>query len=435
MSLKNKTLSYSHRYKSDITVKLIFLAGAIAVSGCGAADIAKVREYSSIAVTASERSKAVGQDFYPSCLRQAQYVPIVPLPDAGVGASENTRVNLNEVRNQAEQELERERQRLREVLGETAPQDDNNRSSGLQGALDEFNESLISGSTDPLVVRNEIRKLCDVNVQGIGPKFANVNGTLIYYIIKLGEVAGTDITSFDSEFSAIRTSTSNLTESASSLFSIGNTIPTSQIQGKVSSVLGIFEFIFQGIIKGKQRKVLKDVILSQNANVKDVVDALKTVVNEYYIAVALRNEEASLDAVYTTYINGYQQSQEFISGQSSSKVINFLIKLEDLWIKGKNEIQSRRELAQAYVGTLNSISAGHSQLYKIFSDGKEPTSEQVNEILSSSKFAIINLINKSDLVVSSETQYKLKIADLISDNQVVANQILSHRKLAKKDVK
>ena len=65
----------------NFIVKLLFLSGTLALSSCTtAADLAKVREYSTLSNQAKEGLPVIAGDFYRSCLRRAQYVLVSPLP-------------------------------------------------------------------------------------------------------------------------------------------------------------------------------------------------------------------------------------------------------------------------------------------------------------------------------------------------------------------
>lgn len=399
-------------YHKLLFIKTAFLVGTLALSGCSSAELAKVKEFSRLAQVAKERSDLVGKDFYPSCLRAAQLVPVNPIPitstEQNIPTEDSSLGSISEEAKKTLEELERARQELELALENTALSNDEDPSE-LQSSLDNFQDSVFQNSSDPLVLRNDLRTVCDQHLQGIGYHFTSVNGAVILYVTKLGLIADNNLTNLSPEFNAIQTSANNLAGSARTLFSIGQPVGTpvisqQQLGGKVNAVLGIFQFITEAILKVKRQEVLQSVILDKNDDFQEVLEALKTVVNDYYIAIELQNEEGFIDIFYTTYIDSLEQSQTFQSGTSVIPVTRFLLELDASWIKEKELIQARRELAQAYIGILNALSVGHNQLYKIFLDGDQPSQEQLNSILNENTTALKTFIEKSKLLNIKETK-------------------------------
>lgn len=342
------------KYLIKLSLPITFLLGS-----CGAQNLSQVEEFSKLAISAKNNSEVVWRDFYPSCIRTSYYVPIDPLP------------NTNKPENE----------------------------TGIIVEIDRRPVNL----ADPLVVRKSNQSLCDKYLPEMGSDFRSVNGVVVNYVATLGLVANPDLTNLDAEFQEIQTSSANLTANATDLFNLNQpigtrVIPTDQVQGKVSAVLNIFQFITEGILDAKRQEILGETIVKYNDDFQEVIEALRIIVSDYYIKIELKNEENALDGVFQRYINALEQSESFQSGVNVSNNISNLQKLDADWMTEKKTIQQRRDAAQAYIGVLNALSSGHQNLYETFSDGKTPSPQQVQSILDTNTAALKIFITKSQLL-------------------------------------
>ncbi|MGF1481278.1 MAG: hypothetical protein ACFB4I_17640 [Cyanophyceae cyanobacterium] len=344
--------------------------------------MAKIREFSTLSNQAKERFPAIAGDFYRSCLRRVQYVPVSPLP-----SSEEPTIAISS------------------DLGEV-----NNPGSTVI-------------SEEPLAQRIELKKrFCDgkhpeqelPDLQEIGPHFTRINGVVVSYVEKLGLVADPNLTNLDAEFDTLGASANNVASSARGLFlatqqpSVPNTPPAvispEQLTGKVDAVVNIFGFVTELFMEGERREVLETMIVGSNADFQEVLDSLELIVDNFYIKSLLRAEEAALDQTYQEYITALETSDTFRSGSDVISVTNHLISLDNSWNEKKELIQSRRELAQAYIGVLDSLSGGHTLLFEIFTNGETPTEQQVQSIVDENSAALKNFIDKSKALNNKEIQ-------------------------------
>ena len=214
------------------------------------------------------------------------------------------------------------------------------------------------------------------------------------------------MTNLDAEFDTLGASANNVASSARNLFLATQPTPVpgapppvvispKQLTGKVNAVVNIFKFVTELFLEGKRREVLETMIVNSNADLQSVLDDLKLIVENFYIEITLRAEEEAVDQIYQEYITALRTSSTFKSATSVVPITNHLITLDNAWAKEKDTIQSRRELAQAYIGVLNSLSGGHELLFDIFSNGETPTEEQVTSIVEENTTALKNFIDKS----------------------------------------
>ncbi|MBP5975593.1 hypothetical protein HW132_23360 [Brasilonema sp. CT11] len=224
------------------------------------------------------------------------------------------------------------------------------------------------GSSGSFPERQREEQTCDDLNKPAVAKVKDANSVLVKYVIALGKLASDDTVSFDKNFTALDESLNNLkiSQSNGQLFSLKGP--------DVDAGINIAKFLTNAFTRGFRREKLKKAILCTDKDIQTYIGATSDVkdstsnqpatgglialTKQAYVNGILTAEEGQIRTYFTDYIGG-------LTPVSETHTLDF-ITLEEKYNNAMDSIRVRRDAAEKYIQTLQTIATLHSNLKKEF---------------------------------------------------------------------
>jgi hypothetical protein len=365
--------------KNNLLLTSLAIPCVFLLFSCGKnSDLAKVREFSELSTRAKENLPKIADDVYRSCLRRSRYIAFL----IDVKPS-------NSMEKKKLEELQKERERIDTSI------------DSLKSRLNTENPILLTNidrAKTPFALRSGSERICHQQFRTLGNKVKRVNSIVVSYMETLGQVAAGDTVNLDTEFDRLRVPAKNLiANEIRDVLSLdaSNSPPQKIIEEKVDAGISLINFLTEEILKARRRSLLKKIIPENNDSFQKIVDGIVQVVDRSYIGNFLILEEDALNSYYADYIGEILISKTATEGDSIPQITTTVLELEDRWNAEKDIIHQRRELAQSYVSSLNTISASHEALAKTYSMGLIPSRQEINAMLDRNNQALKQFVTQA----------------------------------------
>ncbi len=231
---------------------------------------------------------------------------------------------------------------------------------------------------NPVVTRIEVEKDCNekLQLQDLGTSLIEANEVLVDYVSSLGKLATDDIIDYSTDIKGLEGELSKLPK-----------INKSQVEGGIN----IATILLRAAKDGYRREKLKEVIVSTDDDLQIFIEGIKTIMNEAYIGIYLRNEESVINGYYGDYITNLVNNRA--EGDTQSLTI-LLLDLDNRWATNKDEVEQKRNFARDYIGILDSIAQNHGALRRMFANGKSPSSKEMKKMLDKNTKNLESFVKK-----------------------------------------
>ena len=362
------------------------------------AKLAKVREFSENADLVAQTLPVIADDFYHSCMREAQYRPVKPLTTTV--SSPNSVDSSTDSRNR----------QLRSAIAKIDRLSDRTSIRKIEQILEESERQAKVETITRNVAQqncNREQKVGDTEKKQkvyLGTLMKDGNSIIALYLKKLGTLASKDSTNFDSEFNSLST---NLIDLESKLPDLFGKNPEAASAEQINAGTNLANFIVKQLFNGKRIDTLDEAIAVANEPLKKYIDGLKTIVREVYINQYLKIEESSLDKYYKDHLIEILNDYETNPNNSAESFTTTFISIDrDRWQPEKNKIQERRDLAMSYINLLQTIVDGHEQLAVIYNDGEQPSGQEVKQVINSNNKTVKDFVDRAK-TLNKSSQLKI----------------------------
>ena len=164
-----------------------------------------------------------------------------------------------------------------------------------------------------------------------------------------------------------------LQQEVSGLFIVGR-----ENRDKLNAGISIASEILQASTNRYRRGKLKQVILSTDDSLQKYIQGIKMIITKVYINTYLFNEEDKVNQYYADYMsNIFTNTTDKDTVSSTERFIT----LNNQWAQSIDSVEQKISLANQYVSLLENIAQSHRALSIMFSQGKEPSSKEISEMV------------------------------------------------------
>lgn len=289
-------------------------------TGCRDDSLLKaVRDFTKSRETASKTVMVISEDFYKSCVRQYEFLPIEPVPT---------------------------------VINKKTPYQD--RIEGLKNCKEQWK---------------------------IGDNFEKANELLIKYMATLEALASDDVVIFpDTTKEKLENAINNLPFGDESNEA---TEIKAERQQSVKAGVGILQFLSKLYLNQLRKERLVSAITETNNDIQTYTQTLKIVVERGYIDGYLVQELDNINLYYNLFVTDILREAfpEVQADQPPKKLalpLNPFISLDDDWRTKRAEVEDKVELGRLYINFLDEVAQGHNELYTLIK-GKQQNSLTENK--------------------------------------------------------
>jgi hypothetical protein len=196
----------------------------------------------------------------------------------------------------------------------------------------------------------------------------SIHKLIIEYLKSLAKLSDVKNTDYLKELTAISGSLKSLPG-----------LSTEETKKTVDAATTVVNYLISFATSSYQSKTLKDVVVSTDSSLSQLVYALSTAMNFGYIGtkyrLGLQQERESLDDYYGQVI------RRSLSIEPRTSFNDYLeVRLNHEWIQAQNQIDQRRLVALQYLSLLKKISCDHTRLRLAFEGRIDAKVEDVNSL-------------------------------------------------------
>jgi hypothetical protein len=337
--------------------KILSLFPVVLIVGSCGANLENVEKFGLTSAIIQESSTNMVKDIYQSCLRQAKY---------------------------------------------KIPNNENNQ--------DNFIRSLrILEAKDPNLEQEE--KKCQENKYQDAVRDINLaNSVLIDYMVALGKLASDDTVSFENNLAKLEFSLANLNTTLNitlaSIPSIASDSPPIFKEEEIQAGLTIARFVFNQLTTQFRQENLQEAILCSNEAIQVYIPGLMSITQDFYVEGILESEELENYQYYSNFVQYTLPEEEFANASKKEQTAQVLAlyTFKQEYLNAVNNIEQKKEAANAYQEILQATANTHQELFNEFN--QSAMNRQEIEVFCQEYFA--KDADESSPQISSLTSQQLK---------------------------